>query len=148
MMHLNCASSLLFELSSLPASRRDESVIKSAVHSWSWSCLFALCHRRKNIHLQKHSSSSASANPPHCCRHSWWTSVLWMKDPQKCLLNNSTFVVPSVIMSPPDSTFQNTRLVKTEQVRCSKNTDLVFWEMNLVGSYPKGLSMVRKHLKV
>ena len=33
MMRLNCASSLLFELSSLPASRRDESVIKSAVHS-------------------------------------------------------------------------------------------------------------------
>jgi hypothetical protein len=46
---------------------------------------------------------------------------------QKCVLNNSTFVVQSVIMSPPHAIFQNTRLlVKTEQVGCSKNTDVVF----------------------
>jgi hypothetical protein len=32
MMHINCASLLPFELSSQPASKGDESVLKSAVH--------------------------------------------------------------------------------------------------------------------
>jgi hypothetical protein len=32
----------------------------------------------------------------------------------------------SVTMSPPEAILQNTRLMKTEQLGCSKNTDVVF----------------------
>jgi hypothetical protein len=47
--------------------------------------------------------------------------VCYDTDERKALLWS-----PSVIMSPPDAIFQNARLVKMEQVGCSKNTNLVF----------------------